>query len=113
MLVEAEKQYGARGVAFIGVSLDDSKTKRNVSEFLNKYRVSFPVWLGATGDDLARLGMGEAVPATAFIDREGYMVARVSGQIRAAELSERIAWLLGESGSAPPAPFVSHVEQEK
>ena len=113
MLVEAEKQFGARGIAFIGVSLDNSKTKQNVPEFLNKYRVSFPVWLGATGDDLTRLGMGEAVPATAFIDPEGYIVARVSGQIRAAELTERIEWLLGEHGGAPPAPFVSHVEQEK
>src|SRR4051812_11407652 len=30
LLVDAEKEYGSRGVAFIGASLDDSKTKRNV-----------------------------------------------------------------------------------
>ena len=30
LLVDAEKEYGSRGVAFIGASLDDSKTKRKV-----------------------------------------------------------------------------------
>jgi thiol-disulfide isomerase/thioredoxin len=105
LLVDAEKEYGLRGVAFIGASLDDSKTKQKVPEFISKYGVDFPVWLGATGDDLARLGMGEAVP--------GRVIARVSGQIRGPELKERIEWLLGERAGAPPAPFVSHIEQEK
>jgi thiol-disulfide isomerase/thioredoxin len=113
LLVDAEKEYGLRGVAFIGASLDDSKTKQKVPEFIGKYGVGFPVWLGATGDDLARLGMGEAVPATAFIDRDGRVLARVSGQIRGPELRERIEWLLGERAGAPPAPLVSHMEQEK
>jgi hypothetical protein len=114
LLVDAEKEYGPRGVAFIGASLDDSKTKQKVvPEFISTHGIAFPVWLGATADDLARLGMGDAVPATAFIDQEGHIIARISGQIRRQELRERIEWLLGEHRSAPPAPFVSHVEQEK
>jgi thiol-disulfide isomerase/thioredoxin len=113
LLVDAEKEYGPRGVAFIGASLDDSKTKQQVPEFISKYRVGFPVWLGATGDDLAHLRMGEAVPATAFVDRDGHVIARVSGQLREPELRERIEWLLGERVGAAPRPFVSHMEQEK
>src|SRR5438034_11803474 len=33
MLVEAEKEYGARGVIFIGAAVDERKTRRNVPEF--------------------------------------------------------------------------------
>ena len=76
-LVEAEKSYSSRGVVFIGASLDDSKSKAQIPGFLSKYHVTFPVWLGATSDDMAKLGMGPAVPATAFLDREGHIVARI------------------------------------
>jgi thiol-disulfide isomerase/thioredoxin len=109
MLVEAEKNYSGRGVVFVAASLDDDKTKRLVPEFLNAHNVSFPVWMGATGDDLAKLGMGEAVPATAFIDAEGYIVARVLGQIRAEELKERLEWLVGNHDQSQPEPLVRHL----
>jgi thiol-disulfide isomerase/thioredoxin len=110
LLVDAQKDYGARGVAFIAVSLDDSKSKQKVPEFVSKYHVDFPVWLGATADDLARLEMGEAVPATAFIDSQGHIAARVLGQIRGPELRERVDWLLG--AGAAPAPLISHVDSK-
>src|SRR3981081_4084386 len=63
MLVEAAKDYGSRGVVFVAVSLDDEKTKQYVPAFVSEHHIGFPVWLGATGDDLGKLGMGEAVPA--------------------------------------------------
>jgi hypothetical protein len=53
--------------------------------------------------------MGEVVPCTAFIDREGRIAARVLGTIRREELKERIEWLLdGRTTPAPPA-LVKHV----
>jgi len=110
MLVQAEKEYKARGVTFIAASLDDSKTKKNVPAFLSKYQVAFPVGLGATSDDLAKLGMGEAVPATAFLDKDGSIVARVSGQIREAEVKERLDWLLSDRSGPAPNPSVSHLD---
>jgi thiol-disulfide isomerase/thioredoxin len=109
MLVAAEREYRTRGAAFVAASLDDSKTKPRIPEFLKKYQVEFPVWLGANGDHLAQLSMGEAVPATAFVDSDGRIVARVSGQIREAELRERIEWLLGDRSAPAPKAFVSHL----
>src|SRR5690242_711151 len=47
-LVEAEKIYGPRGVVFIAASLDDAKTKAKIPDFVSKYHVTFPVWVGAT-----------------------------------------------------------------
>jgi thiol-disulfide isomerase/thioredoxin len=110
-LVAAEKEYKARGVMFLGASLDEPKTRARIPEFLSKYQVEFPVWSGATGDDLAKLGMGEAVPATAFLDPEGRIVARVSGEIRAEEIKERIEWLLGGGIGPAPQPFVKHLDK--
>jgi thiol-disulfide isomerase/thioredoxin len=108
-LVAADKEFRGRGVAFLGASLDDSKTIPRIPDFLRKYDVGYPVWTGATADHLAKLRLGDAVPATAFLDRDGAIAARISGQLREAELKERIEWLLGDrTGPAPPA-FVSHV----
>ncbi len=110
MLVEANKEYGSRGVVFLAASLDDEKTRQLVPAFVGEHHIGFPVWLGATGDDLEKLGMGEAVPATAFLDQEGHIQARILGQLRQEDLKERLDWLTGDKTGAPPAPVVSHLE---
>jgi thiol-disulfide isomerase/thioredoxin len=104
MLVQAEKYYNPKGVVFIAASVDDRKSKKSVPNFVNRYNVGFPVWLDATTGDLLRLGMGVAVPATAFLDQEGRIVTRIEGQMREEDLRERLDWLLGDRiRPAPPA----------
>jgi thiol-disulfide isomerase/thioredoxin len=110
-LVEAEKTYGSRGVVFIGVSLDDAKSRSEVPAFLTKYHVTFPIWLGASGDDLDKLAMGPAVPATAFLDPEGRIVSRIWGQFREEELKERLEWLTGARHGPGPPPVVKHLDK--
>lgn len=102
MFVEVEKRWAPRGVIFIAASLDDRKTQKSIPDFLRKFQIDFPVWTGATGDDLFKLGMGEAVPATAFLDQDGTIVARVQGEIHRRELEDRLDWLTG--GRSLPAP---------
>jgi thiol-disulfide isomerase/thioredoxin len=111
MLVEAEKTYGSRGVVFLAASLDEAKTKAAIPAFVSKYAIPFPVWVGATGDDLDRLQMGPAVPATAFIDPEGRIVARVMGQMREDEMKERLEWLAGPRTGPAPQAIVKHLEK--
>ncbi len=110
MLVEVEKQYGARGVQFIGASMDDAKTRAQIPSFLAEHHVAFPVWYGGSADDLDRLHLGGAVPATAFLDEEGRIVARILGQARLEELKERLDWLTGDRSGSPPAALVKHLE---
>ena len=110
MLVDMEKQYAARGVVFIGASLDDAKTKTRIPVFLSEHGVGFPVWYGATADDLDQLKLGEAVPATAFLDAEGRIVARILGQARPEEVKERLDWLTGGQSTPAPPPLVKHLE---
>jgi len=112
ILVDAEHKYSVRGVAFVGASLDDDKTKKNIPSFLQKYHATFSIWVGASADDLDRLQMGPAVPATAFLDQDGEIVARIEGQLRPGEIEERLDWLLaGKTGSAPQA-LVTHLEKQ-
>ena len=108
MIVEAEKTWVAKGVSFVAISLDDSKTTKNIPAFLEQYHVDFPVWTGASSDSLDKLRMGEGVPDTAFLDEAGIVVARGLGEIRRAELDERLAWLTGDRKSAPPPALINH-----
>jgi thiol-disulfide isomerase/thioredoxin len=104
MFVAIEKEWAAKGIVFIGASLDERAWEKKIPEFLKTFDVDFPVWKGATRDDLQRLGMGEAVPATAFLDEEGNIFARVQGEIKKAELLERLTWATGDrKGPAPKA----------
>ena len=109
MLVEVEKEAGARGVVFIGASLDDGKTRSKVPAFVAEHGIRFAIWYGATDRDLDRLGMGEAVPATAFIDADGRIVSRILGQAREEEVRERVKWLAGDRSGAAPAAIVKHL----
>ncbi len=109
MIVDAEKTWTAKGITFIAVSLDDDKTRKDIPAFLSRYHVDFPVWIGASADSLDKLRMGEGVPDTAFLNDSGVVVARVLGEIRRAELDERLAWLTGDRKSPPPPPLINHL----
>jgi cytochrome c biogenesis protein CcmG, thiol:disulfide interchange protein DsbE len=109
MLVEAEKAWADKGVVFLAASLDDKNSQSKIPEFVKKYSIAFPVWVGARDSELSKLGMGEAVPATAFVDRDGVIFSRVQGEMRKAELEERLAWITGDKTGQAPAALVRHL----
>jgi thiol-disulfide isomerase/thioredoxin len=111
MLVAAEKDYAPRGVTFIAASLDDRDTRPKIPDFVNEFKIAFPVWTGASTMDLDDLKLGKALPATAFLDRNGRIVARVLGQITKEELTERLDWLTTRDRQGPsPNPLITHVQ---
>src|SRR5260370_13399462 len=109
MLVEMEKEYSSRGVVFVGASLNHARTSRQIPDFLERYGVKYPVWYGATGDDVARLGLGVAVPGTPFLDQDGRTLPRLLGEMRRREIKERLDWLLGDWTGPAPQILVKHV----
>jgi thiol-disulfide isomerase/thioredoxin len=111
LLTEAEREYGSRGVAFIAASLDEAKARNAIREFVEKFQIGFPVWYGATGDDLDKFQLGNAVPATAFLDPEGRVAARVLGQMRKEELIERLEWLTSDRKSLSPKPLIKRLAE--
>jgi thiol-disulfide isomerase/thioredoxin len=112
LLVEMEKQYRKRGVVFAAVSLDDSRTRRQVPDFISRHGVVFPVWYGATAEDLERLALGQAIPATAFFDADGRVAARVLGEIRPDEIRARLEWLTSDHTAPRPELLVKHLEEK-
>ena len=101
MFAEVEKEYAPRGVVFVAASLDERETRPKIPDFIARFNIGFPVWVGASVLDLEDLKLGQALPATAFLDRDGSIVARVLGPVTRDELKERLGWLTERSGQAP------------
>ena len=113
ILVSLDSRYRERGVDFTSASADDSSTQKNVAAFARRLKIGFPVWVGATMDDIKRLGLGDAIPATVIVDRNGAIVGRVLGPVSNADLQNRIEWLLGDRQTPAPAAVVNTMDQVK
>ena len=109
MFVEVEKEWASKGIVFIGASLDDRASRNKITAFLKTFQVDFPVWKGATLDDLSKLKMGEAVPCTAFLDEQGHIFARVQGEIKRTELIERLAWVTSDRKAPAPQALLRNL----
>jgi thiol-disulfide isomerase/thioredoxin len=109
MFVDVEKEWAPRGVVFIGASLDDRKSQKDIPEFMKRFQIDYPMWPGASGDDLEHLGMGEAVPDTAFLTEDGVIFSRVQGEIKKAELLERLEWVTGDRSRPAPKALVRNL----
>lgn len=108
---DAVKHYGADHVQVVAVSLDDKSTQNKISGFAEKEKMSFPILLGDT-EAMKKLGLGEALPATLFLDSNGQVVERVLGEISKSELHDRLDYLLGKSQKEPLA-LINNVNKKK
>ena len=111
LLVAAQQQYRPGGVQVIGASADDDTTKDQIPGFVQKLKINFPVWVGATTEHMQAFGLGAALPGTAFLDRDGKVVGRIIGVLEKDELEKRIEWLLGDRSTPAPAPVVNKMEK--
>ena len=103
-LAAIQTEYAALGVEVIGATADTKEDRAKVLSFIKQYKVNFPVWLGATSDDMGRFGVGEALPATVIIDREGKVVWQKRGVTTKAELAKEIEALMGKVVALNVAP---------
>src|SRR5579863_979494 len=110
MLVEASKKYADKPVVFIGASVDEPSTQGRIPDFLKKFGVAYPIWLGATDVDMKKLDLGNIVPATAFLDADGVIRARILGQMRPGEIEQRVDWLLRNREGEAPQALTKHLE---
>ncbi|MGH9798119.1 MAG: TlpA family protein disulfide reductase, partial [Candidatus Polarisedimenticolia bacterium] len=102
VLSDLQARYGGLGLTVIGASADPPDRMDRVRRFVRRHRPGFPIWTGATTRDMERLGLGEALPATALIDRDGRIAARFIGPFDEAVIESRVEWLLGDRTA--PAP---------
>jgi thiol-disulfide isomerase/thioredoxin len=112
LLVKSAAAYEGKNVVYVGVSVDAAETQGKIPAYLKQRDVTYPIWIGATDDDMKHFQLGNAVPATMFLDSDGVVRARILGQMRPGEIEERVDWLLnGQKGTAPEA-VVRHLEEK-
>ena len=102
--VETQSLYGGRGVTVLAVSLDAAETQANIPAFVTKYKMNFPVLVGATVDHLHLFEMGDGLPGTVFLDPEGHVFARIHGEAKKKDIFARVDWLLGARKGKTPKP---------
>ncbi|HEY5768879.1 MAG TPA: TlpA disulfide reductase family protein, partial [Terrimicrobium sp.] len=74
--IELQKEYGAKGLVVVGVSMDE-KGPSVVKEFMARFGVNYPVVMGNV--KIMQDFGGQGLPTTFIIDRSGSIVARHVG----------------------------------
>lgn len=93
MLVESAAAYRAKGVDFVGVSLDQGGAKV-VKPFVAKYKIDFPVLFPSGSPSIAD-GVS-SIPVTLVIDRHGRLAQVYSGMVSEEELTRDLDQLSAE-----------------
>ena len=89
-----QNDYAPLGVQVIGAAGDEAADGAKVLKFIREFKVNFPVWLGATTDDMQRFGVGTVLPATVIVNKDGKIVWREIGIIKPVELRKELDKLL-------------------
>ncbi len=96
-LAAIQNQYAAFGVQVVGASADTLAEIKAVRQFIKDASINFPVWLGATTEQMAQFGLGPALPATAIIGRDGKIVALFPSVITQEELKKHLDKLIAKA----------------
>jgi thiol-disulfide isomerase/thioredoxin len=94
MLVKLQEKYGARGLQLVGIAIDQPE---KVRPYAAEMRMNFPILIGSSdGIALAReLGNKAAVlPFTLVMDRNGRIIAREVGALKAPRIEGLVSGLL-------------------
>ncbi len=114
-LAAIQNKYAALGVQVIGASTDVPEDRPKVLQFIKETKVNFPIWMGATGADMTRFGLGEALPGTVIIDKSGKIVKVISGIVSVADVQKHIDSMLeiAESTVEKTDPIARRDAKEK
>jgi thiol-disulfide isomerase/thioredoxin len=102
MLSKLAPKYDDKDVAFLAASIDDAQTQSKIAHFLEKKRITLAVFTGATPETLKQFNLGEIVPATLILDRDGALAFRIEGEASKKDISSRVDWLLSDRSSKQP-----------
>jgi cytochrome c biogenesis protein CcmG/thiol:disulfide interchange protein DsbE len=80
------KQFGAKGLEVVGVSIDAAGTEEGVRAFMRDFKMTYPVWYDPDERVTARF-LTVGVPETFLIDRAGVIRWRKIGPISPADSS--------------------------
>lgn len=93
-LAAIQNSYALFGVQVIGASADQLADQVKVLQFVRQAKINFPVWLGATTENMRQFGVGPGLPATVIIGADGKIAALHRSVIKQAELRQELDTLL-------------------
>jgi len=77
-LVDLAAKYKERGLAIVGISIDDSPS--DIRAFADHYKVTYPLLVGDGRDEVAEaFGLKDAIPMSVFITSSGTVFGRIEG----------------------------------
>jgi thiol-disulfide isomerase/thioredoxin len=106
-LARIQNEYAALGVQVIGAAADSMADQPKVRQFIKETKVNFPIWLGASADDMKKFGLGSALPGTVIISRDGKVITQIRGVIKEADLKKHLDKLLAKDESGAKGQIAS------
>jgi peroxiredoxin len=78
VFVDLQQRYGPRGLAFLGISVDDPVEE--LKPFVDQYKMNYPVLVGLGREDVQEAyGPMVGIPVTVVIGRDGNVCTRYFG----------------------------------
>jgi thiol-disulfide isomerase/thioredoxin len=91
--VELQKQYGAQGLQFVGISVDDKLEQ--LKPYVGEYKMNYPVLQGLGHDDVQdAFGPIWGIPTTIVIGRDGKVCKKHTGMAPKEKFEQEIKALL-------------------
>ena len=100
-LASIAERYNERGLRVVAASVDEAESRRAVEQFAKRVPKGMEVWVGATLADMQRLEVGEALPVTVLLDRQGNVVQVHRGGFERGDFDEVLENLLGGADPVP------------
>jgi thiol-disulfide isomerase/thioredoxin len=93
-LAAIQNAYALFGVQVIGAAADQLGDREKVLQFVKQAKINFPVWLGATTENMRLFGVGPGLPATVIIGADGKIAALHYSVIKQTDLRKELDQLL-------------------
>lgn len=91
-LIKLQKEYRNRGLQILGMTYPPYR-QQAVRRAFRDLKINYPILLG-THELAVKYNVGEVLPATIVIDREGKIRARILGILEAEEFEQQVKPLL-------------------
>ena len=84
VLEALHKRHSGTGLEVVGVSIDDAGRRNDVQAFTERFGITYQVWLDPDQQVMPTFSV-IGVPTTFLIDRDGRLVWRKTGEVKAGD----------------------------
>jgi thiol-disulfide isomerase/thioredoxin len=91
-LVKLQKEFGSRGLQIIGITYPP-QNRASVRRVVRQLKLNYPILFGS-GKTAVDYNVGDVLPTTVVVDREGKVRARILGILEPEEFDEKVKPLL-------------------